>query len=165
MWAMSKNVGFEVLTAVVMKSSMFWDKTPCSALKVKRRFGGTCRLHLQGRRISQARSRPCSFACHLLLRWFLARLILRPRRWRRRVPQKRRLIFNRLLGVTSQNIEIFNEQEIQKLVTRIFRKAKNFLGHKVHINQPNLEPPFACKEFRVLAKIQIYIINNNKFDK
>jgi hypothetical protein len=25
---------------------MFWDTTPCSPLKVSRRFGGTCRLHL-----------------------------------------------------------------------------------------------------------------------
>jgi hypothetical protein len=30
--------------------------TPCSPLKVNRRFGGTCRLCLQGRRISQARN-------------------------------------------------------------------------------------------------------------
>jgi hypothetical protein len=47
-------VGFEVLTAVVMKSSIVWDITPCSPLKVNRRFGGTCCLHLHGRRISQA---------------------------------------------------------------------------------------------------------------
>jgi hypothetical protein len=50
------NVGFEVLTAVVMKSKIFWDITPCSPLKFNRHFGGTCRLHLQGRRISQARN-------------------------------------------------------------------------------------------------------------
>jgi hypothetical protein len=31
---------------VVVKSSIFWDITPCSRLKVNRRFGGTCRLHL-----------------------------------------------------------------------------------------------------------------------
>jgi hypothetical protein len=47
-------VGSEVLTAVVMKSSVFWDITPCGPLKVNRRLGGTCRLHHQGRRISQA---------------------------------------------------------------------------------------------------------------
>jgi hypothetical protein len=41
-------VQFEVLTGVVMKSTIFWDITPCSPLKVNRRFGGTCRLHLQG---------------------------------------------------------------------------------------------------------------------
>jgi hypothetical protein len=40
-------VGFEVLTAVVMKSSIFWDMTPCSLLSVNRRFVGTYLLHLQ----------------------------------------------------------------------------------------------------------------------
>jgi hypothetical protein len=32
------TVGFEVLTAVV-KSTIFWDITLCSSLKVNRRFG------------------------------------------------------------------------------------------------------------------------------
>jgi hypothetical protein len=47
-------VGFDVLTAVVMKSSIFWDITPCSSLKDNRHFGGTYRLHLHGRRKSRA---------------------------------------------------------------------------------------------------------------
>jgi hypothetical protein len=34
-------VGFEVLTAVVMKSIIFWHITPCSPLSVNQRFGGT----------------------------------------------------------------------------------------------------------------------------
>jgi hypothetical protein len=34
-----KNVGFEVLTAVVMKSTIFLDIKPCRLLKVTRRFG------------------------------------------------------------------------------------------------------------------------------
>jgi hypothetical protein len=34
-------VGFEVFTAVVMKSAVFWDITACSPLKVNRRFGGS----------------------------------------------------------------------------------------------------------------------------
>jgi hypothetical protein len=46
------RVRFEVLTAVVMKSSIFWDITPCSPLNVNRRFGGKYRL-LQGRRVIQ----------------------------------------------------------------------------------------------------------------
>jgi hypothetical protein len=50
------SVGFEILTAVVMKSSTFWDITLCSSLKVDRRFGETCDLHLQYRRISHARN-------------------------------------------------------------------------------------------------------------
>jgi hypothetical protein len=41
------SVRYEVLTAVVMKSSVFWDITRCSPLKVNVRFGGTCHLHLQ----------------------------------------------------------------------------------------------------------------------
>jgi hypothetical protein len=39
-----------------MKSTIFWHITPCSPLKANRRFGGTCRLHIQGRRIGQARN-------------------------------------------------------------------------------------------------------------
>jgi hypothetical protein len=37
-------------TALVMKSTNFWDITPCSPLRVNRRFGETYRLHLQGRK-------------------------------------------------------------------------------------------------------------------
>jgi hypothetical protein len=48
-------VRFDVITAVVTESTIFWDTTPCSPLKVIRRFGGTYRLHLQGR-ISRARN-------------------------------------------------------------------------------------------------------------
>jgi hypothetical protein len=33
-----------------MKSTIFWDVTPCSLLSFNRRFGGTYRLHLQGRK-------------------------------------------------------------------------------------------------------------------
>jgi hypothetical protein len=32
-------VGLEVLTAVVMKSILFWDRTPCSPLRINRCFG------------------------------------------------------------------------------------------------------------------------------
>jgi hypothetical protein len=85
-------VGFEILTAVAMRSTIFWDITPCSPLKVNRRFGRIYRLQLQ------------SFSCHLLPRWFLARLILRPWRWRVYVPLKRRLTFNGLHGVITQKI-------------------------------------------------------------
>jgi hypothetical protein len=50
------KAGFDVLTAMVMNSSIFWDITSCIPLKVNRRFEGICRLYLQGRRISQARN-------------------------------------------------------------------------------------------------------------
>jgi hypothetical protein len=48
-------VGFEVITAVVMRSTIFRNITSCSLLKVNRRFGETYRLYLQGRRGCQAR--------------------------------------------------------------------------------------------------------------
>jgi hypothetical protein len=36
--------GFEVRTAMAVKSSVIWYITPCSPVEVKRRFGGTYRL-------------------------------------------------------------------------------------------------------------------------
>jgi hypothetical protein len=38
---------FEVLAAMVMKSTTFWDTTPCSLLKSAKLFGRIYRLHLQ----------------------------------------------------------------------------------------------------------------------
>jgi hypothetical protein len=93
------------LLAVVMKNSIFWDITSCSLLKVNRRFGGACRLHLQGRRIRQARA--CLPPAFTLI---LACLILRNWKWRRHAPPKRRLTFNRLHGVISQKIELLLDE-------------------------------------------------------
>jgi hypothetical protein len=45
-------VSFEVFTAVTMKNAVFWDVAPC-IFCVNRRFGGTYRLHLQGRKIRE----------------------------------------------------------------------------------------------------------------
>jgi hypothetical protein len=42
----SRIIGFEVLPAVVMKKSIFWDITPCSPLKVSPCFGGKCAPYL-----------------------------------------------------------------------------------------------------------------------
>jgi hypothetical protein len=42
--------------SMVTQSAILWDITPCSPLKVNRRFGGTCRLRCQSRRISKARN-------------------------------------------------------------------------------------------------------------
>jgi hypothetical protein len=55
-----------------MKSIIFWDITSCSPLSVSRRFGGTHRLHLQGRRNKFSEK---SASNHLLAFWFLAELI------------------------------------------------------------------------------------------
>jgi hypothetical protein len=64
-------IGFEVLTSVIMKSTIFWDITPYSPLKINRSLGETYYLHLQGQRIRQTRnelesrwqSDPCLLTC------------------------------------------------------------------------------------------------------
>jgi hypothetical protein len=43
----------------------FWYITPCMPLKIIQRFGGTCRVHLQGPRISQVRYRPAFLVSYL----------------------------------------------------------------------------------------------------
>jgi hypothetical protein len=47
-----------------LKSSVFWDITSCIQLRVNRRFGRTCRVHLQGWKVSQGRNQ------HFLLGFF-----------------------------------------------------------------------------------------------
>jgi hypothetical protein len=75
-----QSVGFEVLTAVVKKSSIFWDITPCSPLN-----GSASR-------------------------WFRAWLIIRPWRWRRHDPPNRWTIFNGLHCILSQKIEVWKTE-------------------------------------------------------
>jgi hypothetical protein len=47
---------------MAMKNYVFWNITPYSPLKVNRRFGGTCRLHLYG--LSQERNQPAYYILH-----------------------------------------------------------------------------------------------------
>jgi hypothetical protein len=49
-------LGFVVLTAAIVKSSVFCCVTPCRPLKLTLHFGGSCRLRLQGRRKAKARN-------------------------------------------------------------------------------------------------------------
>jgi hypothetical protein len=48
--------GFEALTVVVVKSSVFWDMRPYSPFSANGRFRGSYLLSLQGQRIIQARN-------------------------------------------------------------------------------------------------------------
>jgi hypothetical protein len=50
------DIGFEVLTAVVMKATILWDIAPCS--HVNRRFGRTYRLQLHGRKSTEQETNP-----------------------------------------------------------------------------------------------------------
>jgi hypothetical protein len=68
----SNQVGFEVFTAVVMNSIIFWDMTPCSPLSCTRRFRGTYRLHLQSQRNKLIKNQLSSrIICQFLLNLFL----------------------------------------------------------------------------------------------
>jgi hypothetical protein len=60
------NVGFKILTAVIMQSSVFWDVTPCSPLEVNRHFRGT------------AGSKFNNQACYLFHAGFLLSLFFDP---------------------------------------------------------------------------------------
>jgi hypothetical protein len=110
-------VGSEVLTASVMKSTIFWDITPCSRLK-------------------------CS-ACHLLSRWFLARLILPPWRWKRYVPPKRRL--------TRRYIP--KDSTLQQVV-----RSKNWKECNEIVVWPNLWPEDGCRSVSASARILVAVM-------
>jgi hypothetical protein len=97
-WHLLK-VGFEVLTAVIMKSTILWDVTVCSLLIVD---------------VSE------SSACHLLSRWFLAHLIFPHWRWRRYVPPKRWLTFNGLHSVISQKMVLFVKGCIHRIPWNVY---------------------------------------------
>jgi hypothetical protein len=96
-------LGSEIFTAVIMKSSIFWDITACNPLKVNGHFGGTCQPHIQGRRINLTKIENEACSKQSITAW----LILRPWRWRRHIPLKRRLTFIGLHGLISQKTELF----------------------------------------------------------
>jgi hypothetical protein len=77
--------------------SVFLDITPSSPLEVNRNFGGICRLHLQGLRVSL---QPASYR-------FLALLTPKPWRWCRHIAPKSRFTASEPHGVISQKIELF----------------------------------------------------------
>jgi hypothetical protein len=56
-WKISNEITsarFVVLTAVTIKSTIFWDMTPYSLVEVHRGFKESYCFHLQGLRVSQA---------------------------------------------------------------------------------------------------------------
>jgi hypothetical protein len=93
----TNDVGLEVLSAVIIKTSIFWNITSCSPLRVNRRLGGIYRIHLRGRKTRQTqkpRERMWQFGsvCHLPL-------------WR--FPPKHRFTSHGLHVVIFQKIEHF----------------------------------------------------------
>jgi hypothetical protein len=115
------QVFFIIIYATFLtRRPVFWDITPCSPLKISRRFGVTCRFRLQARRINQARyQHEAGVASRTLVAipascmLYLALLILRPRSWRRHVLPKHRLTFNGQHGVMCQKTGLFSTTAVR----------------------------------------------------
>jgi hypothetical protein len=91
-------------------------------LKFNRRFRATCRLHAQ---VEKPSKRPewkqvANRACHLLSHRFLARLIFWPWRWRGHVRVEHPLTFNRLQGIISHKIVLFNLEPQNTVALRVY---------------------------------------------
>jgi hypothetical protein len=87
-WKRMKNpTRFWYFNPTVTKSTIFWDITPCSPLKVNRRFRETHRFHLQGR-ISRARYQ-------------------RESRWQATCSYETLVVFSGLHGAISLKITLF----------------------------------------------------------
>jgi hypothetical protein len=99
-------VRLEVLTAVIMKSRIFWDTMPCSPLKASTRFAGAYHFHLQGR-ISRARNqRESGWQEPHFYAGFLLGLFFDPEDGSD-VPPKRWLTFKGLHGTITQKQVFF----------------------------------------------------------
>jgi hypothetical protein len=105
-----------------LNTSIFWDITPCSPLKVNRRFVGTCRKQISG--------------CHLISR-FLSQLILLPWRWRRHIPPKLRLTFTVLHGIISQRIEHFITTGVKTYTVILFADDCRWIVFSIGASQEN----------------------------
>jgi hypothetical protein len=105
----------------VLKSSIFWDIMQCSPLKVNQCFRGTCQLPSSGSKYKTSKKKNSMKAGG---RW----LCLPPAfmlvscsahsltwRWRRHVPPKCHLTFNRLHGIISQKTELFITTAVRTL--------------------------------------------------
>jgi hypothetical protein len=123
---------FEVFTAVVMKSIIFWDVTPCSPSSFSRseeHISSNFRVE----EISSAKtSKQGGGNC-----WFLLNLFLRPRRWRRCVPPKRRLKLDRLHGVISQKMILFIFYGLYHMNVELNRMMDNVQTVNSCINIPS----------------------------
>jgi hypothetical protein len=128
-----------------MKSIIFWDMTPCSPLSVSRRFGETYSLHLQGRRNKFSKKPASKLLATCLLDGFLMKLFLRPWKWRRYVPPKRRLTLKGLHGVISQKMILFKSlHQTNRLLQVVNTRYEGAIKPPVHFCL--FEPPvhFVC---------------------
>jgi hypothetical protein len=117
-------IRFEVFTEVAVKNDVSCDVTLCRSC-VNLRFGGTYRLHLQGRKIRE-QGTSVSKCSHILTLVPRSRIFL-PWRWRRYLPPKRRFTQD-LHSVTTQKTTFF-----KLIVALVVRKFLEFNGtYKIH---------------------------------
>jgi hypothetical protein len=126
----NRCLGMSLYVAILFNNCVLWVITPCSLLETNRHFEGTCRLHRQGRKISETRiqyeagSKKWSadaiiyderhyktqnriiFFCSYLLTLVPCLRIFLPWRWRQYVPPKHRLTQDRH-DATSQKATLF----------------------------------------------------------
>jgi hypothetical protein len=88
-----------------MKSTISWDVMSCSLLNVNLRFGGTYRLHLQGRK-NKFGKKP---AFKQVASWFLAGLIFLTLKMEA-VCSSETSVDNGLHGVISQKMALFKQR-------------------------------------------------------
>jgi hypothetical protein len=98
------DIRFEVSTVVTMKNAAFWDVALCRSY-MNRRFRGTYRLHLQGRKIHE-----WGTSSHLLMLVPRLQMFL-SWRWRRYVPPKRWFTQD-LHGTTSRKTAFFKKNQL-----------------------------------------------------
>jgi hypothetical protein len=132
-----------------MKSIIFWNRTPCSPLKVNRRFGGKYRLHFKAE-VSDF---------HQFSRWFLSRLILRHWWWRRYFPPKRRVTLSGPHIIISQKIVSLKDSCFIWFLTfwtlkyfavfhSVFNSVRNFGAEEERLTRFT---PNAKADFRLLS--------------
>jgi hypothetical protein len=102
-------------------------------------------------------------AWHLLTCWFLLTLFLRPWRWRRYVPPKRRLQLNRLHGVISQKMILFTALTIVNTIIHCaywWMYAVFFIFHRIcqSIHLGNLLYIFSLDKAYFLKTVLMYHI-------
>jgi hypothetical protein len=96
--------------------------TPCSPSEVNGLSGGTYRLHLHGWRVSQTSNQQYDG----LLDY---KSTLQPRWWKQDIPPKRRLTFNGMHLIISQNIELFVTTAVSALSIAISGQRQMLLWH------------------------------------
>jgi hypothetical protein len=134
----STILGFEVLTSVVMKCTLFCDirhiiRWKSTEVSEERRHFFLCRWP------SRAICKP---SCHLLSRWYLGRLLLRPWGWRRYVLPKCQLTFNGLFGVISQMMVLFIDSPYWEYVVVFVTPCMPILGEYLEIRPRPLPSTF-----------------------